>query len=152
MASAQAYPSRPVRLIVGFAAGGMTDVSARLIGQWLSERLKQPIIVENRPGAASNIAADAVAHASADGYTLLMAGTTNTVNATLYGNRNFNFLRDLTPVAGIMRAPHVLDVNPSLPARPSRNSLPTPGVIRASSTWAPAASGPRNTLPENYSR
>jgi tripartite-type tricarboxylate transporter receptor subunit TctC len=117
MVRAQAYPSRPVRIIVGFAAGGMTDVSARLIGQWLSERLKQPFIIENRPGAASNIAADAAVRASADGYTLLMAGTTNTVNATLYDNLNFNFIRDLAPVASVMRAPQVLDVNPSVPAK-----------------------------------
>ena len=117
IASAQAYPTRPVRIIVGFAAGGMTDVSARLIGQWLSERLKQPFIIENRPGAASNVAAEAAVRASADGYTLLMAGTTNTVNATLYDNLNFNFIRDLAPVAGAMRAPQVLDVNPSVPAK-----------------------------------
>ena len=117
IASAQAYPTRPVRIIVGFAAGGMTDVSARLIGQWLSERLKQPFIIENRPGVASNVAAEAAVRASADGYTLLMAGTTNTVNATLYDNLNFNFIRDLAPVAGAMRAPQVLDVNPLVPAK-----------------------------------
>ena len=140
IASAQAYPTRPVRIIVGFAAGGMTDVSARLIGQWLSERLKQPFIIENRPGAASNVAAEAAVRASADGYTLLMAGTTNTVNATLYDNLNFNFIRDLAPVAGVFRGPYVMVVNPSVPtttvseliayakANPRKLNMASPGT------------------------
>jgi len=105
-----------VRLIVGFAAGGGGDFGARLIGQWLSERLAQPFIIENRPGAGSNIAADAVVHAPADGYTLLLVSSANASNATLYDKLNFNFLRDIAPVAGIFRVPNVVEVHPSVPA------------------------------------
>ena len=105
-ARAQAYPSRPVRLIVGFPAGGPTDIVARLMGQWLSERLGQPFVIENRPGAGSNIATEAVVRAPPDGYTLLMVGPADAVNATLYEKLNFNFIRDIAPVAGIYpRAP-----------------------------------------------
>ena len=114
---AQSYPSRPVRLIVGFAAGGINDILARLIGQWLSERLGQPFVVENRSGASGNIATEAVVNATADGYTLLLIGSSNTINATLYGKLNFNFVRDITPVAGIIRAPLVMEVNPIFPAK-----------------------------------
>ena len=103
IARAQAYPTRPVRIIVGFAPGGTADIVARLIGQWLSERLGQPFIVESRPGAASNIATEAVVRAPADGYTLLLAGTQNTINATLYDKLNFVFLRDIAPIASIIR-------------------------------------------------
>jgi tripartite-type tricarboxylate transporter receptor subunit TctC len=116
-AMAQAYPNRPVRLIVGFAAGGSTDISARLIAQWLTERLGQAFVVENRPGAASNIAAEAVVNAPADGYTLLVGATANAINATLYDKLNFNFMRDTVPVAGIIRVPNVMEVNLSVPAR-----------------------------------
>ena len=116
LARAQSYPSRPVRLIVGFAAGGGADIAGRLMGQALSERLGQPFIVENRTGAGSNIAAEAVSNASADGYTLLLATTGNAVNATLYKKLNFDFVRDIAPVAGISREPHVMVVNPSFPA------------------------------------
>jgi tripartite-type tricarboxylate transporter receptor subunit TctC len=116
-ATAQAYPTRPARLIVGFAAGGSTDISARLIAQWLTERLGQAFVVENRPGAGSNIAAEAVVNAPADGYTLLVGATANAINATLYGKLNFNFMRDTVPVAGIIRVPNVLEVNLSVPAR-----------------------------------
>jgi tripartite-type tricarboxylate transporter receptor subunit TctC len=115
IAWAQAYPSRPVRIIVGFAAGGTQDLVARLMGQWLSDRLGQPFLVENRPGAGSNLAAEAAAKAAPDGYTLLLAGAPNAINATLYNGHKFNFLRDITPVAGIIRAPLVLVVNPSMP-------------------------------------
>jgi len=115
-AAAQAYPTRPVRLIVGFAAGGSTDISARLIAQWLTERLGQAFVVENRPGAGSNIAAEAVVNAPADGYTLLVGATANAINATLYDKLNFNFMRDTTPVAGIIRVPNVMEVNLSVPA------------------------------------
>jgi len=101
IARAQTYPSRPVRFIVGYAPGGGNDIVARLIGQWLSERLGQQFIVENRPGAATNIAAEAVVNAPPDGYTLLLAGTPNAINATLYGNLKFNFIRDIAPVAGV---------------------------------------------------
>jgi len=117
IAGAQAYPTRPVRIIVGYPPGGPTDLAARLIGQWLSERLGQPFIVENRPGAATNIATDAVVRAPADGYTLLLLDTAAAFNATLYDKLNFNLLRDIASVAGIVRAPAVLEVNPSVPAK-----------------------------------
>ncbi len=116
-ASAQSYPSRPVRIIVGFAAGGPNDILARLIGQWLSERLGQPFVIENRPGAGSNIATEAVVHAAPDGYTLLLVGTPNAINATLYDNLNFNFVRDIVPIAGLVRGALVMLVHPSVPAR-----------------------------------
>ena len=105
-----------MRLIVGFAAGGGGDFGARLIGQWLSERLAQPFIIENRPGAGSNIAADAVVHAPGDGYTLLLVSSANASNATIYDKLNFNFLRDIAPVAGMFRVPNVVEVHPSVPA------------------------------------
>jgi tripartite-type tricarboxylate transporter receptor subunit TctC len=117
IAWAQGYPSRPVRIIVGYAPGGTTDLFARLIGQWLSERLGQPFIVDNRPGASSNIAAEAVVRAPADGYTLLLTSITNAINATLYDKLNYNFIRDIAPVAGIARVPNVMEVNPAVPAR-----------------------------------
>jgi tripartite-type tricarboxylate transporter receptor subunit TctC len=117
VARAQAYPSRPIRWIVGFTPGGATDIIARLMGQWLSERLGQSVIIENRPGAGSNIAAEAVVRAPPDGYTLLLVGPANAVNATLYHNLNFNFIRDIAPVASISREPLVAIVNPSVPVR-----------------------------------
>jgi tripartite-type tricarboxylate transporter receptor subunit TctC len=113
----QAYPSRPVRVVVPFAAGGTLDILARLIGQWLSERLGQPFIIENRPGAAANIGTEAVVKAPPDGYTILMASTTNTINATLYDKLNFNFIRDIAPVATISRYTFVMVVHPSMPAK-----------------------------------
>src|SRR5512132_897274 len=117
IARAQAYPSRPVRLIVGYAPAGGTDITARLIGQWLSERLGQQFIIENRPGAGSNIATEAVVRAPADGYTLLLVGAFNAVNATLYDKLNFNFIRDVAPVATMYYAPNVMAVHPSFPAK-----------------------------------
>jgi tripartite-type tricarboxylate transporter receptor subunit TctC len=117
VARAQAYPTRPVRIIVGFAAGGGVDITARLIGQWLSERLSQQFIIENRPGAGTNIATETVARARADGYTLLLVNPANAVNATLYDKLNFNFMNDFAPVAGIMRVPNIMQVNPSVPAK-----------------------------------
>ena len=114
---AQAYPTRPVRLIVGFPPGGGNDIVARLIGQWLSERLGQPVIIENRPGAATSIATETVVRATPDGYTLLFVPPTSAINATLYEKLNFNFLRDIAPVAGIIRIPNVMVVNPSFPAK-----------------------------------
>jgi tripartite-type tricarboxylate transporter receptor subunit TctC len=114
---AQSYPVRPVHLIVGFAAGGPNDVTARLIGQFLSERLGQSFIIENRTGAGGNIGTEAVVRAPADGYTLLLATGANAVNASLYDKLSFNFIRDVAPVAGIMRAPNVMVVNPTLPAK-----------------------------------
>src|SRR5262249_46495854 len=117
IARAQAYPSRPVRIIVGVGAGGPPDTVARLMGQWLSERLGQPFIVENRPGAGTNIATEAVVRAPPDGYTLLQATLSNAYNATLYPKLNFNFIRDIAPVASIMRTPVVMVVHPSIPAK-----------------------------------
>jgi tripartite-type tricarboxylate transporter receptor subunit TctC len=113
----QTYPARPVRLIVGFAAGQSIDVLARLVGQWLSERLGQQFIVENRPGAGGNIATEAVVRSAPDGYTLMVIGANNAINATLYDNLGFNVLRDLAPVAGIYRVPQVMEVNPAFPAK-----------------------------------
>ncbi len=138
IACAQAYPSRPVRLIVGFPAGGTADIVARLIGQWLSEHLGQPFIIESRPGAASNIGAEIVVRSPPDGYTLLMVTATNATNATLYEKLNFNFIRDITPVARVAAIPSVVEVNPAVPA----NTLPefiayakaNPGRINFAST------------------
>src|SRR5262245_9690092 len=109
-ASAQAYPTRPVHIVVGFAPAGGNDVVARLLGQWLSERLGQPFVIENRPGAATNIATEAVVRAPADGYTLLFVSATNAINGTLYERLNFNFIRDIVPVASIMRVANVMVV------------------------------------------
>ena len=117
VARAQTYPTRPVRLIVGFDAGGAADILARLMGQWLSERLGQQFVIENRSGASGNIAAEAVVRAAPDGYTLLLPGSTDVINATLYEKLNFNFIRDIAPVASITRAPHVIVVHPSFPAK-----------------------------------
>jgi len=114
---AQTYPARPVRLIVPFAPGGGTDIFARLIGQWLSERLGQSFVIENRPGAGSNIGTEAVAKAPPDGYTLLLANAANAINATLYDKLSFNFFRDIAPVASLIRVPNVMVVNPTVPAK-----------------------------------
>jgi tripartite-type tricarboxylate transporter receptor subunit TctC len=116
-ASAQTYPARPVRLIVAYVPGGPTDIVARLMGQWLSDRLGQPFIVENRAGAGGNIGTEAALRAPSDGYTLLLALAPNAVNATLYDKLNFNFIRDMTPVAGVVRTANVMEVNPSIPAK-----------------------------------
>src|SRR6185295_17132175 len=116
-ARAQAYPNRAVRIIVAYAAGATNDTLARLIGQWLSERLGQTFVIENRPGAGTNLATEAVVRAPADGYTLLMVGPANATNATLYEKLSFNFLRDIAPVSGINRSPLVMVVNPSVPLR-----------------------------------
>jgi tripartite-type tricarboxylate transporter receptor subunit TctC len=116
IAKAQSYPTRPVHLIVGFPPGGPSDIVARLIGQWLSERLGQQFVIENRPGASTNIATEAVVRAPVDGYTLLLVLPSAAINATLYDNLHFNFIRDITPVANVMRAPYVLVVNPTVSA------------------------------------
>src|SRR4051812_28686716 len=120
IARAQVYPSRPVRIIVPYAAGGTSDISARMIGQWLSERLGQPFVVENRPGASTNIGTEAVVRAPADGATLLLVSGANAINATLYDKLNFLFLRDIAPVGAITRVVNVLEVHPSVPV----NSVP----------------------------
>jgi tripartite-type tricarboxylate transporter receptor subunit TctC len=113
---AQAYPTRPVRIMVGVPAGGGIDLIARLMGQWLSERLGQPFLIENRPGAGTNIATEAVVRAPADGYTLLLVTAANAINATLYEKLSFNLICDIAPVAGIIVVPNVLLVHPSVPA------------------------------------
>jgi tripartite-type tricarboxylate transporter receptor subunit TctC len=140
IARAQAYPTRPVRLIVGFAPGGTTDIVARLMGQRLSERMGQPFIIENRPGAASNLGTEAVVTAPPDGHTLLVVTTTNAINAALYYKLNFNFIRDVASVAGVVRAPNVMEVHPSVPAKtvpefitfakanPGKISMASPGA------------------------
>jgi tripartite-type tricarboxylate transporter receptor subunit TctC len=140
IARAQAYPSRPVRLIVGFAAGGGNDIVARLIGQWLSERLGQPFVVENRPGAGSNIATQAVVNAAPDGYTLLVVGATNAINVSYYQKLNFNFVHDIAAVASITHQPQIMLAVPSFPARtipeligyakanPGKINVSSPGV------------------------
>jgi tripartite-type tricarboxylate transporter receptor subunit TctC len=117
VARAQAYPSRPVRIVVGFAPGGVSDITARVIGQWLSERLGQQFVIDNRPGGGGNIGTEAVVRAPADGYTLLLVGAWNAINATLYDKLNFNFIRDIAPVASVIRSANVMVVNPSAPAK-----------------------------------
>jgi tripartite-type tricarboxylate transporter receptor subunit TctC len=148
IAGAQTYPSRPVRIIVGFAPGGLVDITARLIGQWLSERLGQPFAIENRPGAGSNIATEAVVRAPADGHTLLLVEASAAINETLYEKLNFNFVRDIAPVAGIIRVPLVVVF------RPKRflNSSPTPRPTQPRSTWRRPATGPRLMWPASFSR
>src|ERR1700686_3162152 len=120
IARADTYPSHPVRLIAGFAAGSTTDILARLMGQWLSQRLGQQFVIENRPGAGGNVGAEEVSKAAADGYTLLMVPPAVAANATLYPHLNFEFIRDFAPVAGVVRVPNVAEVTPSLPV----NSIP----------------------------
>jgi tripartite-type tricarboxylate transporter receptor subunit TctC len=117
IARAQAYPSRPVRIIVGFAAGSASDIVARLLGQLLSERLGQPFVVENRPGAGTNLATEAAVRAPADGYALLMVASANSITPTLYDRLNFNFIQDIAPIAGTNSNPYIMVVNPSLPAK-----------------------------------
>jgi tripartite-type tricarboxylate transporter receptor subunit TctC len=134
----QAYPSRPVRLMVGFPAGGPNDILARLMGQWLSERLGQPFVIENRPGASGNVATEAVVRSAPDGYTLLLVGPANAISPSLYPNLGFNFLRDIAPVAGITREPLVLVVHPSVPAASVAELIAhakaEPGRIKMAST------------------
>jgi tripartite-type tricarboxylate transporter receptor subunit TctC len=117
VAWAQTYPTRPVRWIVGYPPAGATDIAARLIGQWLSDRLGQPFVIENRPGASGNIGTEAVVYAPPDGYTLLLVNAGNAINATLYDKLKFNLIRDIAPVAGIIRVPLVMQVNPSVPVK-----------------------------------
>jgi tripartite-type tricarboxylate transporter receptor subunit TctC len=114
---AQAYPARPVRIVVGLTAGSASDIVARLVGQWLSERLGQPFVIENRPGAGTNIAAEAVVRSTPDGYTLLLVASPNAINASLYDKLSFNFIRDIAPVAAISREPNVVVVSPSVPTK-----------------------------------
>ena len=136
---AQAYPSRPVRWILGFTSGGNTDIISRLLGQRLSEQLGQPFIIESRPGAGTNIATEAVVRAPADGHTLLFVSASNAINATLYDKLNFNFIRDIAPVASLVRAPNVMVVNPTVPAKTVPEFIAyakaNPGKINMASAW-----------------
>ena len=146
-ANAQTYPSRLVRIVVGIGPGGAPDIAGRLIAQWLSDRVGQPFIVENRPGAGTNIATDAVVRATPDGYTLLLATSANMVNATLFEKLSFNFIRDIAPVASVTRTPWVILVNPTFPAKtlseliahakasPGRVSFGSPGNWSACSAY-----------------
>jgi tripartite-type tricarboxylate transporter receptor subunit TctC len=136
VAWAQAYPSRPVRLVVGYAPGGAGDISMRLLGQWLSERFGQQFIVENRTGAGTNIATESVVRAAADGYTLLMSSAANAINATLYDRLNFNFIRDTTPISGILRVPHVIVVHPSFSAKTLPEFIAYAKANPGKLTWA----------------
>jgi tripartite-type tricarboxylate transporter receptor subunit TctC len=144
IARAQAYPTRPVRIIVAFAPGGVSDVTARLISQWLSERLGQQFVIDNRPGGGGNIGTEAVVRAPADGYTLLLVGAWNAINATLYDKLNFNFLRDIAPVASVIRNANVMVVNPSVPAKTVPEFIAyaktTPGKINYASAGTGAPS------------
>ena len=143
---AQSYPAHPVRLVVGFAAGSTTDTLARLIGSWLSERLGQQFIVENRPGASANIATESVVKAAADGYTLLMVAPTAAINATLYDKLSFNFLRDMAPVAGVVRVPNVLEVHPSVPVKTVPELIELARAKPGSLTFASAGVGTASHL------
>jgi tripartite-type tricarboxylate transporter receptor subunit TctC len=147
----ETYPLRQVRIIVGFPPGGQVDVIARLIGQSLAARLGQPLVIENRPGAAGNTGTEAVVRAPADGYTLLMIGGGNAVSATLYEKLNFNFIRDITPVAGIYRGPYVMEVNPSVPVKTVPEFVAYAKAIPERSIWPLQASEPRPIWRVNYS-
>jgi tripartite-type tricarboxylate transporter receptor subunit TctC len=151
-ARAQTYPARPVRIIIGYTPGGSADITARLLAQWLTERLGQSFVVESRPGGGTNIATEAAVRAPADGYTLLLVAPANAINATLYEKLNYDFLRDIAPVAGLIRFPNIMEVNPSVPSRPSRSSSPTPRPIRARSTMPRPATGRRSTCRLSCSR
>jgi tripartite-type tricarboxylate transporter receptor subunit TctC len=144
IARAETYPSRPVRIIVPFAAGGGTDITARVIAQWLSERLGQQFVVENRPGGGTNIGTEAATKATPDGYTLLMVGTSNVINPTLYEKLNFNFIRDIVPIASVIRAPFVLDVNLAIPVRTVPEFIAyvksNPGKVNMASSGSGSAS------------
>ncbi len=150
-AFADTYPSRPVHLLVGFAAAGPADIAARMIADALAQRLGQPFIVENRPGGASNLATEMVVNAKPDGYTLLLIGSPNAVNATLYDDLSYNFIRDIAPVACTMRLTNVMLVNPSFPAKTIPNSSLTPKPIRKKSIWRHPATAVRRICWANFS-
>jgi hypothetical protein len=146
-ARAQTYPSRPVRIVVGFTAGGPGDILARLIGQWPSERLGKPLFIENRPGAAGNIGTEVVVRSPPDGHTLLLISSANFINATLYEKLNFNFIRDIAPVASIIHLPNVMDINPSVPVKtvPEFIAYARYDAANASSDQRPPLGRPRLT-------
>ena len=149
---AKAHPARPLRMIIGYPPGGSADITARLTGQWLSERLGQPVLIESRPGAATNLATETVVRAAPDGYTLLLVAPANCINATLYDKLNFNFLRDLAPVAGIIRVPTLWWLIHCFRSRRSQNWSPMPRPIPASSTWHRPATDRRSTCRASCSR
>ena len=152
IARAESYPTRPVHWVVPSAPAGPADIVARLMGQWLSKRLKQPFIVENRPGGGNNIGTEFVVRASPDGYTILGIASNNAINTTLYEKLSFSFIRDIAPVASFIRGPVVMAVNPSFPAKTNPSSLPMPKPIRARLILHPAASDLRPMSPVNFSR
>jgi hypothetical protein len=149
IAAAFDYPTRPVRMLVGFAPGAAPDILARLIGQWLSDRFAKPFVVENKPGGSGGLANEAVINAAPDGYSLLMVGIGYAINSTLYKDRNYNFARDLTPVAGLSREPNVMIV--SFRAKAFPNSSPMPKPTPGRSTWPPPESEHRHTWPASCS-
>src|SRR5262245_50063947 len=151
-AFADAYPSRPVRLVVGFTPAGGNDIIARLMGQWLTERLGQTFVIENRPGAGTNIAAEFVINAPPDGYTLFVSNLSNAINATLYEKLNFDFMRDMLPVAGIAQAPAVFAINSSVPAKTVTEFIAHAKANPAGSTWGRPASAARGISQANCSR
>jgi tripartite-type tricarboxylate transporter receptor subunit TctC len=151
VAMAQGYPTRPVRLIVASAPVGGADITARLIGQSLSERLGQPFVIESRPGAGSNIGTEAVVRASPDGYTLLVATNANAVNATLFEKLNYNFVRDIAPVASISRVPNIMVVSLSFPAKTIAEFIAYAKLILAKSPWQPVAMVLRLIWPVSFS-
>jgi len=140
-ACAAEYPARPVRWIVGYPAGGTTDIVARLIGHWLSERLGQQFIIENKPGAGNNIAAEAAINAPPDGYTVFLVNPANAINATLYQKLPFNFMHDTAPVGGIMRVPNVMEVNPSVPAKTVAEFIAYAKANPGKINWASSGNG-----------
>ena len=150
--AADDYPNHPVRWLVGYPPGGSTDIVSRMIGQYLSEHMGQQFVIENKPGAGNNLATEMATKADPDGYTVLLVNPANAINATLYKNLSFNFIRDMAPVAGLIRVPNVMEVNPTFRRRPSPSSSPTPRPIRARSTWPPQASAPRRICRASCSR
>jgi tripartite-type tricarboxylate transporter receptor subunit TctC len=148
---AQDYPTRPVRWILGFPPGGPTDIVVRLMGQYLSERLGQQFVIENRPGAGGNLATQAVASSPPDGYTILAISHANAINATLYQNLPFNFINDVMPVAGLVAMPNVMEVHPSLPVKTVAEFI-TPRPIPARSVMPRRATAPRRIWPPRCSR
>src|SRR6266704_533052 len=152
LAAALDYPTRPTKIVAGFAAGGGVDVTARLIGQWLTDRLGQSFVIENRPGAGGNIGTEAVVNAAPDGYTLLLATVPNAVNASLYEKLSFNFIRDIVPVAGIIRVPMVILLNPSVPAATVAEFISYAKANPNKVNMASAGKGARPTWPASCSR
>ena len=152
LAAAPNYPTRPVHVVVTVPAGGSPDIVARLLGPWLSERLAQPFVIENRPGASANIGTEFVVRAAPDGHTLLVAMSANAINASLYPNMNYNFIRDTAPVALIGAIPLVLVASPSLPAKTVPELIAYAKPIPARSTWRPRGRGLRSTSPASFSR